>query len=256
MANNKQIAKNFIIGFQNNMIELTKPQIILYKPDDSRKLCNMTIQHKVFGDITATTTKNSSGLNAFITEIKNKFGKSLGFEVFSLEGQDKNIFGYNISVDMDYRRKNLRLGEILRLSSIIEMFENKAPKINIYSKDSAVYFHSKYKFKPDLKVFTERDNALNTISKDKSKGFEFYREKAQEFIRKIHENQNNSEFQRQVCKDCNSFVQDYIQKAMQDDYKLHKFNYGMGMSLTADDVKANKDFFNELYRNHKINYRI
>ena len=238
------------------MIKFTKPQIILYKPDDSRKLCNMTMAHKIFGDITTSTTKNSGGLNAFITEIKNKFGKSLGFEVFSLEGQNKNIFGFNIFINMDYRQKNLRLGELLRLSSIIEMFENKVPEINIYSKDTAIYFHSKYKFKPDLKVFSDRNNALNTISNDTSKGFETFREKAKEIIRKIHDNQENAEIQRQICVDCNSFVHDYIQKAMLDGYKHHRFNYGMNMTLTADDVIANREFFNELYQKHGIDYKI
>ncbi len=60
---------------------------------------------------------------------------------------------------------------MLRLASIMEIIENKSPFIYIFSKDTAVYFHGKYKFEPAIKAFKERNAALETIIQDKSPHF-------------------------------------------------------------------------------------
>lgn len=236
------------------MLNLTKPSYTTY---GSRKLCRLVSRHEIFGDITSVTTKSEEGINHFSTEIRNRLGKRLGYEIFSLEEGNKNIFGYNINVIPEYRNKNLRIGEILRLSSIIEMFENNAPAIDIYSKDTAIYFHSKYKFRPAIMAFNERDKALESIIRNALEGFEEFRAKAFDFIQRIKENPDAAS-QRQLRDECNPFIYEYIQKVLQttDAYKHHKFNFGMGMRLTAEDVKANKTFFNALYKKHGIDYEV
>ena len=86
--------------------------------------------------------------------------------------------GQYIEVLPEYRQHNYFFGELLRLASIIELLENKLKQIEIYSKNTAVYFHSKYKFKPAIKNFNERDKVLESIIENEMNGYEDLRLRA------------------------------------------------------------------------------
>ena len=78
----------------------------------------------------------------------------------------------------------------MRLSSIIEILENKVKNFNIVSKDSAIYFHSKYKFKPNISSFKERDMLLKTVANNEQ--FADLREKAVALQSKILEEKDSA----------------------------------------------------------------
>lgn len=227
-------------------------------PNDRRKIFNnFTLNNNILGDIFVSIKQIESPTQGFNIFIKNKLDKILGTETISIN-KDKEIFGFNIIVEPEYRRKKFKFGEILRLASIMEMIENKVPHIKIYSKNSAIYFHSKYKFIPNIKNFEERNKALNTILQDKTKGYENFCKQAEQLLNEISNNQNNPAKQRSLCGPANKLINEYIQKALTEEKpdKLHSFNYGMDMILKQDDVIKHKNFFNNLFQKHKINYHI
>ena len=239
------------------MIKLTPPKITPYWLNEDRKLCDIVAHNKILGDLTLNTKYYPDVTERFITELRNKDEKILGYELFSFEDFNNDLFGYSIRVNPELRQKGLRLGELLRLSSIIEMFENKINKLKIYSKDTAIYFHSKYKFEPSITSFKDRDEALNSIINNPQTGMEKFIQSARQLLEKIKQHEK-PEIQREAIKEANEITKRYIEKALETKQgsEIYPFSYGMGMELTKDTVIKNKDFYNTLFQNHGIDYKI
>ncbi len=221
---------------------------------DSKKLCSFRIMSNKAGELDLTVKPKLFGYNCFISELKNRFNKLLGFEEFTLFNGTQNIDGFFIRVNNEYQRCGYNFGEILRLSSIIEILENKVKNFNIVSKDSAIYFHSKYKFKPNISSFKERDMLLKTVANNEQ--FADLREKAVALQSKIIEEKDSAR-QRDFCKEANELINEFIQKVLANkSEKEHPFNWVMRMTLTDENIMQNKDFFNVLFKKHGIDYQI
>lgn len=239
-------------------LTLTKPIINLYQPNDTRKLCSFNVQNELLGELSVTTSPHSDGVDRFLTELKDKFGKQFGKEVFDLEQNSNKITGLYVEVAPEYRnKKSFRFGEILRLSTIINILENNISTFKIYSKNTAIYFHSKYKLLPDIQNFVDRDQALKSIIGNNQSGFEAFSPKAQGILNRI-KTERSGAAQRALRSETNTLTTEYIQKVMQEkgQYKSHPFNFGMDMELTRENILENKDFFNALFKKHGIDYEI
>ena len=239
------------------MIKLNPPKITPYWLNENRKLCDLISHNKELGELSLNTSRYEDISERYVTKLTDKNNKILGYEIFSFEDCDKDLFGYSIRVNPELRQKGFRLGELLRLSSIIELFENKMQKLKIYSKDTAIYFHSKYKFQPDITSFRDRDEALKSIINNPARGMENFIQSAKKLLEKLQQNKE-PEFQRNTIKETNKRAKEYIEKALtsKDGDKIYPFNYGMGMELTKDAIIKNKDFYNNIFKNHGIDYEI
>lgn len=237
---------NVSISFENDMHAKVFDEFKINKP--------------IIGDLFVGIEKlYEQAFNRFKIQIKNKFGKSLGTETLDISLFDKSISGQYMEVKPEYRRReNWRLGEVMRLASVMELLENQGSAIKIFSKNSAVYFHSRYKFKPCITQFYTRDKNLEFIANDKAKGFEHLATKAKEYIKLIENNKRNHPLQRSLTVSTNELINEYIELALksQSPEKLHPFEWGVDMMLTREDVLKNKDFFNKLFENQGINYKI
>ena len=240
-----------------NPAQLGKVYIQNFAPNNPKKLCSMVVNNNIFGNLTLETRKYEEDTFKFITELKNTKGKLLGKEIFSLDPNNKKLQGFFIEIAPEYRKKHFKFGELLRLSSIIEMLENRMSKFEIYSKDTAIYFHSKYKFIPNIQTFVDRDKALESIISNQQPGFEEYAKKAAQILEKI-KTCTTSEMQRQLRSETNTLTLEYIQKVLENKntYPSHPFKYGMDMLLTKEKILENKNFFNELFKTHGIDYQI
>lgn len=226
--------------------------------DDRKVFQNFNIENNIFGTLNIGIRDYADGYNRWIIEIKNNLNKLFGKEILSMDTDTKSMFGYDIIVEPEYRRKGHRFGELMRLFSIMEMNENKSPELKIFSKGSAIYFHSKYKFLPSSICFHDRDRMLQTISEDFSPEFLDLRQKAQELRNIAKSTQNNAEKQRSLCPETNNLAAEYIDRAItkgESDVK-HSFYYGTDMILTRERLLENKEFFNKLYQKHRIDYQI
>lgn len=208
-----------------------------------------------------TVSKRSPYNNVQITtEIRNRLGKVLGKEIFTLDENNPFSIGSLISVEPEYRKKNYKFGEILRLSSIIMMLENKIKEFQIYSKSSAIFFHTKYKFEPAISQFKERDQALESVIENCNKHGKDYDDikNEAELILKEASIKKSSEKQRNLCQKTNTLINKYLKKVMEHkgEYPSHEFKTGIFMKLTSDTILENKSFFNELLKKHNIDYQI
>ena len=237
----------------------TKPQWKNFAQNDSRQIFeDCSVNHGVFGQLNVTLRKCEDGFNRWVIEIKNALDKHLGKEIISMEN-NKAMTGYDIIVHPEYRKKGYKLGELLRLFSVMEMHKNNSPFLKIYSKDTAVYFHSKYKFVPCNRTFTDRNRMLESMANDSCADFSDIALSAKNLQKLAKETQNNPEKQRALCIDTNKLASEYINRAIEKEKEpqiKHSFFYGMDMVLTRENLEKNKEFYNRLFEKHGIDYKI
>lgn len=241
-----------------NEKKLIKPEWVNFAENDSRRIFKRcSIKNDVFGELAVGIRNYEDGFNRWIIEVKNSLNKVLGKEILSVDQNSKAMIGYDIFVQPEYRKKH-GFGELMRLFGIMEMMENKSPFLKIYSKDTAVYFHSKYKFKPSNTSFEERNKMLESMSQDCSKKFEDLAKKAKALKEKATSTKNLPAVQRELCVETNNLATEYIARALKEGNPQieHSFNYGMDMILTKESIEKNSDFFNKLFNKHGIDYKI
>ena len=240
-------------------IKNTKPIITNVAQGDTRKLCSFVVPENKFGKLYLDVKMPKAGYgHNFITELRNRFDKLLGYEEFAYFEGSPNMSGLFIRVNDEYKQKGFNFGEILRLSSIIEIMENKVKNFEIISKDTAIYFHAKYKFTPNL-AFSDRDKFLKTLSGDKSNGYEKFSLKAQDLADKLKIAKENADIpqQRKICAETNEVLGEYLDKVIAEkSQKQHPINFTMPMTLTDENILKNKEFFNQLFKKHGIDYNV
>ena len=243
-------------------IDLKTFQSAFYNPNINQveKVRPLKAMNKIFGELNTVSRVSVFNPNEITTELKNKLGKVLGRETFYLEDSSKKSTGCLISVEPEYRKKGYGLGEILRLSSIIMMLENCVKNFEIYSKNSAIFFHALYKFEPNISQFKERDEVLESVitnCKNNGSKYDQIREEAEALLEEAHEDKT-PERQRELCVHTNALLSRYINKILEtkNEYLSHPFKTGIFMKLTDKSIKENKEFFNDLLEKHQIDYRI
>lgn len=240
-------------------IKNTKPIITNVAQGDTRKLCSFVVPENKFGKLYLDVKMPKAGYgHNFITELRNRFDKLLGYEEFAYFEGSPNMSGLFIRVNDEYKQKGFNFGEILRLSNIIEIMENKVKNFEIISKDTAIYFHAKYKFTPNL-AFSDRDKFLKTLSGDKSNGYEKFSQKAQDLADKLKIAKENADIpqQRKICAETNEVLGEYLDKVIAEkSQKQHPINFTMPMTLTDENILKNKEFFNQLFKKHGIDYNV
>ncbi len=210
------------------------------------------------GEVYTINKRDKYNSRWITTELHNQFNKVLGKEIFSIDTRSGKAEGMILDVEPEYRRnKDFRIGELLRLSSIIGIMENNISKFEIHSKPSAIYFHAKYKFEPSITRFDERDSVLSSIIENSVSGYEEFVVQAKNIQNEIIAQKDDAQ-QRELCVKTNELLNRYLQRVMQnkDDYKMHPIKTGIAMVLTKEQILNNRDFFNSLFINHWLDYRI
>ncbi len=222
-----------------------------------QEIPKIKIVKKELGEICFETLKNIKRSNEYLILLKNNVNKILGKELLFLENNSPNAAGLYIETTPEYRQKGVGIGEMLRLSSIILILKNRIQEFEIFSKPEAIYFHNKYKFTPAIKNFLERDYALKSIIKNCAKKNPDFKTEA-EILLKKGLNNKNPEVQRNLCIQTNELLKKYLETISQikNEYKAHPFDFGMRMILHTEDIFKNQDFFNNLFKKHKIDYQI
>lgn len=241
---------------------LIKPKIINATVNDARKLCSFPLTTKSIGEYSLSTRLGGDyEFNKIFIEIKNKFNYLLANEEIVLPPGKEPMEGLYLTVDPGYRsaqKNNLRFGEILRLASIIEMLENGKNLFKIYSKNTAVYFHSKYKFEPNMNAVSDANRVLESIIKNKKQGLQEYSLEAERILSFNRPNMSYEE-RKAYCKAANELTKEYIKKVQslgKDAYKEYPFDFGMDMVLTKDMLIRKRAVFNDLFKKHSIDYTI
>lgn len=241
---------------------LVKPKWAQYKENDTRQFFEpFKVNHEKLGNLDVSIRKYEDGFSNWIIEVKNALDQRLGKEVLYFEKDTKNLTGLNIIVEPEYRHsrfKNYKLGELLRLSSLMEMIQNKSSHIKIYSKGSAVYFHSKYGFEPDITIFADRNRSLESIIANSDNNTYDFVEKAQDIMAKVRFYKDDAPVQRELCRQTNSLLKEYIQEVLKlgNSDENYPFNIGMNMILRKDTIEKNRSFYNKLFEKQGIDFTI
>ncbi len=241
-------------------VNLVTPKIqsFINGPKDNLvRTLSMKIPNKYFGNLCIKSDVTQPKMDVFETKIFCPNGHKIGYEEFIMNAND-SIEGLYIETKNEFKNCGARIGELLRLTSIIEFLENKKGKFNIYSKETAILFHTKYKFEPNMTQFSQRNKLLETILEDKNCKDEKLIEKAKTTYKEIIEGTIDAEKHRELCKQTNEIAKDYINYVQNnvENPKTHPFKHGINMVLTREKVLENKDFFNQLFKNHGIDYTI
>ena len=215
------------------------------------KLCSLSLHKKEFGEIQAEI-RHIRDYN-YATNIFAQNGARLGKDYFAIYPEEKRMFDFNIETSKNYRGK-FRIGELMRLISIMEMIENKIKTMQLYSRESAVLFHAKYGFQSDIRQFSHRDNTLNAISKDTR--FKDLAQKAKLLVKQLQECLTGAE-NRELCRLTSKLADEYINRVKSVSAKENpKFNQGFDMILHRETVLSQREKFNELFKRHGIDYKI
>ena len=144
-------------------------------------------------------------------------------------------------------------GTIMHLCSIMELLENNYPLIKLSSLSKAIYFHSKMKFEPAIDNLKELTSHLQGEVIDNSpEKLEYFSEKAKRLLA------DKSIDEEAFLKKGNQILADYIQAIRKGKFNReeHKFLEGFTMILTKENILKNKDFFNKLLKDFRIDYLI
>ena len=231
--------------------------------NDTKMIKPFSIKHPLLDTLTVSIREVNRELDVFLIELKNSLQKVFSRESMLIEPESQRIRGMSIETAEEYRAtkkgRKYGFGELVRLTSIMEMLENKCKYISIFAKNTAVYFHAKYKFQPNI---TDKKNALDILSciiNDSSPGYKDMSQKAKKLYQELENKEIVSEEQKTLLlKKVNKLVDCYIKKALLEgkNGQGHEFEKGMNMILTEEVIQKEKNFFNKKFKNQGIQYKI
>lgn len=196
----------------------------------------------------------SSDAKRFFVDVENKEGRHLGISTSNTIKDNGTL--YNNIIQNLHQDWNVQgVGSAMRLGQIIILLENpKMNKIKLFSMGNAVFFHSKFKFKPaitDKQELTEKLEDILVHSNDTR--FSKNVEDVKTFL------SNNAPSKKDYIKNGNEILNKYLQNVVKNnlhkDIKFHIYS-GFDMELTKKDIINNKDFYNNLFNKFGIDYQI
>ncbi len=206
--------------------------------------------------VLVTTIKENE---KFKTLLINKEKSIIGVNSFKI---NEKIFNGS-RMDSYSNNEHVGLGEIMRLTSIINVIENNLRKIQIFSLNEAIPFHLKYKFKPKIQTDDSMLDILNRIASSEEKKLSNYSQKAEEIFSDIFFNGSINQ-EHNYYEELPDFIISYVNKIREEKLPWNKtlnspglnFKEDLPMELTIQNIKDNKSFFNDLFAKHKIDYKI
>lgn len=201
------------------------------------------------------------GSCSFMTQILDKNKKPAAFQLFNVNYFSKYLYGKNMELNDPLKRNTgLRYGETLWLTGIMEMFQNGLNEIRIFAAKEAPFFHAKYKFVPNMTEKEEISKFLEWTQDLKSNEFENIKQNALKLLEQVNKEKNVNISDPGLIEDINNLANEFIQTAlMKQKHPEEQFKTvakGMDMILTKENIEKNREFFNELYKKHGIDYKI
>ena len=196
----------------------------------------------------AKSNKDALNINTIITDEKKS---KLGHYEYMINKSNATIkYGY-IEAHLPQRRNGL--GEVLRLSSLIEFKENGIKTLEVEAYPNAIPFHLKCRLKPNLTTSYLTLKILNNI-KNNPKVQPYYLQVAEKLVKKI-EKENSETLNKDTMKFVNKFIESYTKQHLHNwqDTKIRPF---LPMVLTESRLKQFAGFYNNLFKKHEINYKI
>ena len=223
--------------------------------NDGRKRCSFSVENERVGRVDVNVREYNLEQDRFRTEVFDSNKQLLGYDVFDMPKAD-SMFEYEIKVFPPYRGNGL--GELMRLTSVAQMVENNVDEMNLFSKPTAIYFHAKHGFEPNIKSFDQRRSSLEAVVANKMVEGDVFVPKAEKILKAVESPlsltfEENQKYTMQT----NELVKDFIKKVLatgaQNDAK---FSFGFNMKLMRDTIFERAEFFNQLFEKRGIKFKI
>lgn len=223
--------------------------------NDGRKRCSFSVENERVGLVDVQVKEYNLEQDRFRTEIFDSKKQLLGYDFFDMPKAD-SMFEYDITVLPEHRGKGL--GELMRLTSIAQMLENNVDEMDLYSKSTAIYFHAKHGFEPNIRSFDQRRSSLEAVVANKMVEGDVFVPKAEKILKAVESPlsltfEENQKYTMQT----NELVKDFIKKVLamggQEDAK---FSFGFNMKLMRDTIFERAEFFNLLFKKHGIKFKV
>lgn len=147
------------------------------------------------------------------------------------------------------------IGEILKLSALMEFKENMLNHFKVFSLKESIQFHTRYGFKLVSDDVEEILRYLKMVMKSKSSKYENYRYSANFYYPRIAGKvESDDKFLKQRACDV---VSRYLQELSKDNVRVNPsdFKFSTHMMFTDWETQTNREFLNSLLDEHKINYK-
>lgn len=190
----------------------------------------------------------------------------VAFNTFWISEDYNTINGGMMSVN-DYSKRGNGYGELLRLASIIDLQENYLDRISIFALSEAIPFHHKYKFKPCIPF--QKDSSEDLLLKISNKQEPKLSALKNSAINLLENIQNagfmiDTNTHNKFTKSINKLIAEYIETVKFEKLAWQStpekvgssFDTDIEMVLDIDTVFCHKDFFNEKFQKHGIDYEI
>lgn len=200
---------------------------------------------------TSTNSTKSPNALRINTEITDKKHSILGFYEYTINKSTETTNHGYIETAKTKRRNGL--GEILRLSSLIEFKENGIKTLELEAFPAAIPFHLKCKLKPNLTTSDKTLKILNDIKNNPN--VSPYYSKTAELLAQAIELKNTISLDKETRKIVNKFIESFTKQHIHN-WKNAKFKQLLPMILTECRLKQFADFYNKLFKKHGINYKI
>lgn len=203
----------------------------------------------------------------FTTEIFTKDSTdAVGYNTFSISKENLVLNGNSMQVNKELQKK-YGYGEVLRLASIIDLLENSLDKISIYALTEAIPFHHKYKFKPNIPLRKDEiEELLIKISRQRNEKLQPHSQTAKKILNELiycNFGMSNSKYAN-LTEKINLLVSNYLKATEKNNLNWESsismsgvsFRTDIDMDLDRNSIYENKDFFNEKFLAHGIDYKI
>lgn len=206
------------------------------------------------GKIVYIESMPNLGLGNSETLITNRWFNLLGNHNYDMFPSMGTLEGFTMDVYKKHQHNGL--GEILRLTSIIEMKENGLEEIKLFSLPKALLFHLKYGFKPVLVNFDKIENfRLKNILKGivaDSRTAGSLNKTASEILADIN---NSGGVTKNHCIQVTELI---IKYAEMNRHRWTKtpLTTQIPLVMTNKEINENAGFFNNLFQKHGLDYRI
>lgn len=199
----------------------------------------------------------------YSTDIYNECNENIAKNQFIIDNKAKELYATNMDV-WNKEDRNKGFGGILHLNNIMEMIENKLKTIKVFSLAPAIFFHGKYHFEPQLTNYDDIVEAMFTISTkdctDIPKLQPIVDRASKHFDNVFYSNGFDPMYDKNI-ENANKIVKDYVntinkERLTPEQKQYYAFNQGFIMMLSKENIINNKDFFNNLFKKHSIDYEI
>lgn len=197
------------------------------------------------------------GFDSFdkVTKItaKDLSGEDLGFYKIGFKDNERAIDGIQL---LAYE-ENRNVGQLLTLSSLIELSKNQLNKFKLFSLRDSIPFHTRLGFIIDSDDPYYICDGLKQVAKTKLPNTEDFKYKAKFFLPKVKDGDNYINEDKFIFYRGCKVISDFMKFVSHNGFKkgMPKLDNGCYMYFSDSEIITNRRFLNSLMDQHKIDYK-